>query len=505
MTQTPTLSQSKTAAQPAYEITDKDRQRVRRIARAWQAYNGDLEKPLMKTPEGLDANVMSNRCVGVVDGGVNFLFGKELEISVEEDAPDDAQDFLESVWGSKEQRIPLLQKLEMNGAIAGTAVLRIVPGPARPGQPQKFRLITVDPATVYVQYAPQDCETVLLYCIEYCTTETINGKPEQVYYREEIQRIDPDGNALREQPDDDDTWQIQHWTRVGQKGDWQAAGDPIAWNYPFPPIFACQNMPNPNDFWGRPDITDDIIDMNQALNITQSCINLILVRCGLGLLYASGAGEGVIDYKPGQIIQFENVDAKIVAVGVPNDIPSALNFAEDLRSDIDEQSHVPGVATGRIKDMPRGNVSGVAIELMYQPLLNKTHTKQCLYGEMIIDASQALLVLAGYSSNIDVSLAWQSPLPKDDLPGIQAAVALEEVGVSLTTRQRDLGYDPEEEAKLRQSETEQALRASKDVSVPLGLPPGMPGAPNLPGQMYPPPAPAQAPGQSGGEQGGQGQ
>src|SRR5690242_20047053 len=101
---------------PQYEITDADKKRQERIAAAWRAYNGELEPPLQKMQGQPDDNVLSNRCQPIVDRGVDFLFGKEIEISVEEGAPQEAQDFLNEVWGRKEQRIPLLQKLAMNGA-----------------------------------------------------------------------------------------------------------------------------------------------------------------------------------------------------------------------------------------------------------------------------------------------------------------------------------------------------------------------------------------------------
>lgn len=480
-TQTATSPQEN--GQPRYGITEKDTHRLKRIQKAWDAYNGNLQPPLQKTPEGLDPNVMSNRCVGVVDGGVYFLFGKEIEIAAEDDAPDEAQQLLDQVWGRKERRIPLLQKLAMNGAIAGTAFLRIVPD-----NQGNFRLVVLDPSTIYVQTAPQDVETVLLYCIEYCQEETINSKPEQVFYREEICRIDPDGNALKEMPDGDDTWQIQHWTRIGQRGAWQPVGEPILWPYEFPPVFACQNLPNPNDFWGKPDITPDIIGMNESLNLTQSCVNLVQVLYGQPILYAPGTGEGVLELHPGKIIQLPLPDNKIEAVAIASDVGNALTFADNLRSDIDEQTHWPGFAIGRVKDMPHGNLSGIAIELLYQPAMNKTNVKRCTYGELIIDVSKALLVLAKMSPDIDVGIEWQSPLPKDTLQDIQSAVALEQLSVSKTTRLRSLGYDPEEEANLLESELEQRLNAELGTTaIPAQLPQGIPGVPNLPGQLYPPP------------------
>src|SRR5437667_6821265 len=96
-----TMTAPAQVALPAYEITDSDRERVERIAQAWDAYNGNLAQPLKKMEGQPNDNVLSNRCQPIVDRGIDFLFGKELEISCEEGAPQEAQDFLDATWGRK--------------------------------------------------------------------------------------------------------------------------------------------------------------------------------------------------------------------------------------------------------------------------------------------------------------------------------------------------------------------------------------------------------------------
>src|SRR5258708_7154644 len=125
MIQAPTRSRmpSQSLAQPTYIITEADKARQARIAEAWKAYHGDLPKPLERMPGQADDNVLDNRCKPAVRMGMGFLFGKEIDISEDENAPAEAQDFLDTVWGDKETRIPLLQKLAMNGAMAGSAFL----------------------------------------------------------------------------------------------------------------------------------------------------------------------------------------------------------------------------------------------------------------------------------------------------------------------------------------------------------------------------------------------
>src|SRR5258708_38334451 len=97
-------------------------------------------------------------------------------------------------------------------------------GPCR--KKGKFRLVEIDPCIINVKTAPQDCLTVLLYCIEYgIDGKDANGKPNRTYYREEISRIGPteedafgyedmDASGL----DSDDTCSIQHLTRQISSG-----------------------------------------------------------------------------------------------------------------------------------------------------------------------------------------------------------------------------------------------------------------------------------------------
>jgi Phage portal protein, SPP1 Gp6-like len=488
MISSPTLTQPATQqGQPQYEITPDDRKRQERIAKAWLAYHGELDKPLKAMPGQPDDNVMSNQMQQIVERGGEFLFSKELEITVEKGAAATGQSILDKIWGRKEKRIPLLLKLNMNGSAAGSAFLRIIPG-----KKNTYRLIVVDPSTVFVKTAPQDVETVLLWCIEYSDEEKINGHPQTVYYREEIARInqgdDIDDGTNDDASDTDVSWSMQHWTRVGDRGPWHSAGPAIAWDYPFPPMFSCQNLPKPNSFWGMPDLTPDLIGLNTALNLAMSNANRILKLFGSPILWASGVGDAILNIEPGKVVGLPP-DGKIGAVALSNAVKEAIDFIKILFGNIDEQSGVCGVAVGRIEALPRGNVSGVVVELMYMPMLKKTDKKRCTYGELIIDVSKALLALNNMSSDIDISLLWQQPLPADDLGTVQAAIAKKELNISDQTLQREIGYDPVEEAKLSAEEDAQKLIK---FSQGQGLPPAVPGVAPLPGQP-----PAAVPGQAG--------
>jgi hypothetical protein len=478
-----------TQAQPQYIITPADKERIKNIQYAWKAFDGELTKPLVPDPELPDCNVMSNRCQAIVERGRDFLFGKEVQISLEKGSPPDAQTFIDDTWLRKEKRIPLLQKLEMNGAMAGQAFIRIVPTKAINNNSHRvYKLINLDPQTVYVQTDPQDCESPILFCIQYCLMEMINGKSTRVTYREEISLNDPtaidddEGNPMAATPSQETiTWNIQHWTRIGngEKGDWSASGNPYTWPYTFPPIFYTQNLPNPNSFWGYADLTRDLINTNASINLTESDINQTNTLLGNPLIYSTGTGFQDLSIARGRITELPNPDSKIAAVTIGSDLTSARAFAGDLRTNMDEQSSVPGVATGRLQDIVSGATSGVAIELMFMPITMKTDTKRCLYGDMIIQVTEALLILEKFSPLIKIELAWQKALPADGLADVQAGIAKLEIGVSKTTVLREMGYDPEEELELNQSADAVALANFLKGSA---MPPPLPGTKPLPGQ-----------------------
>jgi len=157
-----------------------------------------------------------------------------------------------------------------------------------------------------------------------------------------------------------------------------------------------------------------------------------------------------------------------------------------LRADMDEQSRVPAVALGRQSDLPKGNISGVALQLLFQPLIEKTTQKQRLYGKMIREITRAALVIAGKIALTDyedyqIDLHWQNLLPVDDLAAAQAAQILQAIGVSNQTLLQQLGYDPDAEADKSAAEDAKKL---VQFSRGQGMPPQPKNADGSPVQQY---------------------
>lgn len=344
------------------------------------------------------------------------------------------------------------------------------------------RLVLLDPANVTVATSPDDCDVVESYTIEWQGVDSVSGKPAQ--RREVSLRIDPDGRSAEGLADDDDTWTITSYTL--RAGVWQPDDDPIVWPHPWPPIVDCQNLPNPNEYWGIPDLTPDLIEVNRVLNFVQSNISRIIKVHAHPWIWGRGFTASQIDMTPGRIIILPSERSELVAIAAHGDLPSAMTFAANLRSDMDEQSRVPAVALGRLTDLPKGNISGVALQLLFRPLIEKTVMKQRLYGKLIREVSKRLLDLGGYDYSTHIELHWQNLLPIDDLAAAQTATALQNLGVSQQTLLAELGYNADEEAERTQAE---ATRKVAQFARGQGAPP-IPAGPPMP-HIATPPAPVQ--------------
>jgi hypothetical protein len=433
---------------------------------AWAAYHGNWPDPLKVKPGQPSDLVKTNRCKPIVDKGVAFLFGQDVTIEVV--GEEQAQAVLDAFWKLNRQ-MTTLAKLAMNGAVCGHAFAKIIPADPAP------RLVALNPQSVTVVTAPDDCDTVMQYCIEYDATEA--GKT--ITRRQVFTRIDPDGNATQV-PGGDRTasWIIQHWFKRDDMRDFAPDGPSIDWTYWWPPIVDCQNLTAPNVFWGEPDLTTDLIDLNKTLNFIQSNTSRIIKNHAHPKTFAKGISANQLDLSVDGVIAIPNPNASIENIEMQSDLASSMNFAESLRTDMDELSRVPAVATGRMANVVTGNISGIALELLFQPLIEKTHMKQRLYGEMIEEICCCVLDLAGMGYDHEIKVHWPHLLPVDETGEAQKAMLWEQLGVSQDTALRALGFDPEVEKEKRDEENQAEVDAfAQGKALPKGTPIPPPGVP----------------------------
>lgn len=412
-------------------ISLADAGRISQMKMAFEAYYGRLPRPLRARPRQSDDSVMVNRCRPVVDKGVSFLFGSDITFEVQADDDGDgteAQEYLDGFWKQNRQ-MTLLQRLALTGGITGHAMFKILP----PTPGSKYpRLVVLDPSNVVVYTDPDDCETVLEYHIMYDRLDQSGNIAREV--RQVIQRL-PNG-----------TWLILDQEKGAKDKGW-TTNRTVNWPYPFAPIAACQNLPAPGEYWGLSDTGPDLIQLNKDLNFVLSNINRILRYHAHPKTWGKGFNADQLKIAIDETVVLQADNAEMHNLEMTSDLHSSLNFADTIRGAMDELSRVPALSLGVLKDVPRGTVSGVALQIMYEPLVEKTELKRRLYGDMLTELCQNILVMAGFApDDAEVVIHWQSLLPADDMAEAQTAVLWSQLGISRSTILSRLGFDADTEA-----------------------------------------------------------
>lgn len=417
-----------------------ERERQARIARAWQRYHGDWPRPLRSTksdPQGED-NVTVNYARLIVDKGVGFLFGWDLDFEVDGQRESAAEAWLEACLKAN-RKMTTFHKLGVNGAVGGHTFVKVLPADAgRYGHPYP-RLVVWDPACVSLRWNPEDCEEILSYTYQWHGVHPQTAQP--CAYRQVVER-------------EGDGWLISDQESPGASCTWRTLGEPQVWPFSWSPVFHCQNLPCPNAVWGLSDLEEDVLRANQALNFVWSNLNRILRLHAHPRTWGKGFNASQLDVAVDATIVLPGEKGELHNLEMLSDLSSSLEFGRRLKEALHELARVPEVATGKVEDL--GQLSGLALQILYGPLVELTRTKQLTYGELLSELGARLLELGGYGAGHAVCAQWPSLIPSDPKGEAEAALLHEQLGASKDTLLTRLGFDPKAEAEKKQAEEESA-------------------------------------------------
>lgn len=436
----------------------------------WDLYEGKHPDTLPVIRGGdnrpdVNDNIKYNAAGLSVDRGVSALFGgidQDITFALQEDsdfettnttidAEDDEsgdpgespdQDWLKRAWDANSKKT-LLTDMATNGGVCGHFFLRFYETGAKLDRDMP-RIVNLDPAYCLPVFSEDDYEIVLGWKIQF----PLPGK------RQRRVLIEPDVEDLEGYDPTQDvvgSWRITNQEMTGEKGaDWQTL-DVTTWDYDFPPILDGKNLPKPNSYWGRSDIEDDVRDMNYAMNRALSSMQRILRLYGHPRPWVAGV-------TPEQIqLLIQGVDriltlpdgAQLQQLEMSGDLGASIDFLRQLKSAFSDVAKNPQIDPEKLGSI--GGLSGVALRILYQPLLEQTGLKRGTYGDALVEANRRLLVLGDIAPS-PVTINWPNPMPLDVKETTDALVAQRELGLSQETALETLGYDPALEAERRQND-----------------------------------------------------
>ena len=376
----------------------QDRERHTRIRSAYEAYMGEAPAALKaRRNETTNDNVRVNMAREIVDGGVAKLFGKQFAVTVAENMPDDTPNNIQDVVDDTIRRSGgglLWLRMGLSGGIGGTMFYRL-----SPQVDGGTRIIVVDPQNVVVEWDPDDLDLVTQFTITWGTGLYGDGVDRRQIITQDPDLTSWDITDQQAQVINMKTGEMQ-WTTTGQE----------TWPHPYAPIGYAQNLPSPHMVYGLSDIEPDTLQLIASIERVASNINRTIRLYAHPRTWGKSLGDALnMDANIGSVIKFESPNAELNNLEMASDLSSSIAFYQQLIGALRETTRMPDVAAGKLDST--APLSGVALQILYAPLVEKTEAKQATYGAGIVEMFRRVIDMAGFGDGILVELGWPEIIP----------------------------------------------------------------------------------------------
>jgi len=400
----------------------------------------DYRRGKHKAPiKSADDAIIVNFIGLLVDRSVGMLFGKEPQFDLPGEADAPAQQYIDAVW-SANRKMQLLKRAAVYGAEAGTCYMKILPDGAVTKDGALIpRLVVLDPATVTMDALPEDIDTIFRYTIAYTIKDPITDKDKT--YKQVFEHDVETGY-----------WNITYFESTnGNK--FEQTNDQV-WEYEFAPIVHWHNLPDVGSVYGRPDITDDLIDLQDKINFVSSNTAKIIKWHASPHTWSRGiVAAQKIQWGVDEIVQINDPNGLVQNLEMQSDLSSSLNFIRYLRQALFDVSRAVDIDSLSDK---LGSLTNFGLRVLYQDALGKLEEKRGLYGEAIVEINHRLLELAGAGDTDGGEVEWPDVMPENENEIAMAVKTDLELGlVSKQTAAGIRGYTWEDE-ELRMADERMA-------------------------------------------------
>ena len=388
--------------------------------------NRNYRRGIHKTPiKTADDAIVVNFIGLLVDRSVAMLFGKEPQFDLpgESDAP--VQQYIDEVWNAN-RKMQILKRAAVYGAETGTCYVKILPDGAVSKAGKLIpRLVVLDPATVTMDALPEDIDTIYRYTIGYSITDPVTGKDKII-------------KQVTEHDVETGYWTITD--SVSVNGGKREVTNVQTWEYDFAPIVHWHNLPDVGSVYGRPDITDDLIDLQDKINFVSSNTAKIIKYHAHPRTWGRGnlGSSTKVNWGVDEMIVYSDQNALIQNLEMQSDLSSSLSFIRYLRQALFDVSRAVDIDSMADK---LGSLTNFGLRVLYQDALGKLEEKRGLYGEAIVDINHRLLELAGAPDTDGGEVVWEEVMPENENEIAMAVKSDLELGlVSKQTASGKRGY-----------------------------------------------------------------
>jgi hypothetical protein len=238
--------------------------------------------------------------------------------------------------------------------------------------------------------------------------------------------------------------------------------------YGFIPFIIFPNLREPKKFWGVSDLPQ-IIESQRELNRAMSQLSRILELSGNPIAVLENVEESEdIAIKPGAVWNLpEDAKAYLLDLLQGGGVNLHINYIDTIYRTLHDLSESPRSAFGGMGQ----NLSGVAMELDLQPLLQKVRRKRIIRTSVYNRRNEMILrLLKKYRGedfeNLRLRVVWGSVLPADMERKVSDEQVMVQTGIhSRRTAMNEVGVrDPDYEFKKWLEERESILKMNQELN-----------------------------------------
>jgi len=419
--------------------------RVSIMNRARRYRSGNQPKQIRVKPEGTDDNVNVNYTGLIVDRATSLLYGGGVKFDLPGEGESEAQKFIDRSW-ELNKKDELLVDISDYGATYGTPVFQINPNAIYDDGTAYCEVLALDPRYLTIEADPENYRRVNRYVIEY----RIRRDASRDEWVTRVIHIEP--VKMSEEVDGIETvtsWTITRYIQ-DDGGELEPDGAPEDFPYEFPPILPFKNLPMGGTPYGRPDITDDVLDIQDAFNRAKSSEGKTVRLTAFQRLWGKffgGAEKKALGID--SILNVDNEKAELHALDSGSDFAGMSNYSNGLKEDMFTiaRSADPAVLKDKV-----GQLTNFGVRILYKDAIDKLKTKRLLYAEAFKELNRRLLVIADMDDDPG-EIVWGEPLPQNENELVTGYTFDLDNGIaSKDTIREKRGYDTEEEKQRLDAE-----------------------------------------------------
>lgn len=405
------------------ELDNKQTERVKRIHRNWNFYEGYHweDMPDVDSPE-----ITLNYCRAFVNKFVSFELGKSFSIAVHDSVKDviitnegeeTTLDYLEGVWKDN-NRLSFCTEMGQMKSVTGEAWVQVrffpkeeLDDPFGEYPHGRIRVMLIPTGTVFPEYDPHDKDKLVRLTIMYTYEKS---ERTGILGRRSLKRV----------------LYKQVWTK-DECAVYDNSKEPVIYpnKYGIIPFVCIRNLTIAGRAEGFSDL-DDLIPLNVEINMKESNVSEIIDYHAAPVTVVYGAKVGNLEKGANKMWGGLAKDARVENLELKGDLGASTSHIADVKTAMCEIGGIPQTVLGGAQAV--SNTSGVALEYINLPLVEKTRVKRAYTETGLAEINKLILLISMLEGFIrapkDVPLKhffWNTcslpdTLPKDKLLELQA-------------------------------------------------------------------------------------